>query len=107
MIEAHVQLCAAAGSGGDKLRTPTWIEIVLIGEDNKPIPEEEYALLLPGGTIRSGMLDDQGSVKILDLPPGVCQVSFPNLDKDAWTRVETQSQSADTSTSAQPQGQAA
>ena len=91
-LVAHVQLCKAAGEAGDKLRLRSWIAIQLIGEDDAPIPSEKYAVLLPGGTIREGTLDAQGMARVDDIPSGVCSVSFPNLDKDAWTPVETQSQ---------------
>ena len=91
-LVAHVQLCKAAGEGGDKLRLRSWIEIQLIGEDDQPIPSVNYAITLPGGTIVSGTLDRQGMARVANLPPGMCKVSFPDLDKDAWTPVETQSQ---------------
>lgn len=94
MIDAYVQLCAAAGSGGDKLRTQSWIEVRLVDETNQPVAGETYALQLPGGAVIEGTLDEQGSVRIDALPPGICQVSFPNLDKDAWTAVQTQPSSA-------------
>lgn len=89
---AHVQLCKAAGEAGDKLRLRSWIAIRLVGEDDAPIPNEKYAVLLPGGTLREGTLDEQGTARVENIPSGVCSVSFPDLDKDAWTPVETQSQ---------------
>jgi hypothetical protein len=91
-LVAHVQLCKAAGEAGDKLRLRSWIAIQLVGEDNAGIPNEKYAVLLPGGTVKSGTLDDQGMARVENIPSGVCSVSFPDLDKDAWTPVETQSQ---------------
>jgi hypothetical protein len=90
-LVAHVQLCKAKGEAGDKLRTRSWVEIQLVGEDDSPIPNEKYALKLPGGKLLEGNLDDQGKVRIDGLPPGQCQVAFPDLDKTAWTPVETQS----------------
>jgi hypothetical protein len=101
---AHIQLCAAKGTAGDKLRIPSWIEIQLIGEDDKPIPNIEYNLMLPGGTLRSGKLDDNGCTRVDNLPPGQCQVSFPSLDQEAWTTVDSQSQQTGTT---QQSGQAA
>ena len=90
-LVAHVQLCKAKGEGGDKLRTRSWVEIQLVGEDDSPIPNEKYALKLPGGKLLEGTLDGQGKVRIEGLPPGQCQVAFPGLDKTAWTPIETQS----------------
>lgn len=88
---AHVQLCKAKGEGGDKLRTPSWVEIELVGEDDSPIPGEKYTIELPGGRLVEGTLDDQGTVRIEGIPPGLCRVSFPDLDKSAWTPIEAQS----------------
>lgn len=97
-LVAHVQLCKAAGEAGDKLRLRSWIAIQLIGEDDAPIPNEKYAVILPGGTIVSGTLDDQGMARVENIPSGVCSVSFPDLDKDAWTPVETQSTTTEAAT---------
>lgn len=101
---AHVQLCHEPGKAGDKLRLHSWIEVQLVGEDDSPIPGEAYEIRLPGGTLVSGTLDDQGSVRIDALAPGTCKVSFPNLDKDAWTPIETTSTNESTAATA---GQAA
>ena len=87
---AHVQLVQQQGQAGDKLRLRTWIEVQLIGEDDKPIPYQNYVVILPGGTTKSGTLDENGSVRIDGIPAGTCKVSFPDLDQDAWTPVETQ-----------------
>ena len=88
---AHVQLVSEKGKAGDKLRLRTWIEVQLIGEDDKPIPYAKYAIALPGGAMKSGALDENGSVRIEGIPAGTCKVSFPDLDQDAWTPVETKS----------------
>jgi len=90
-LVAHVQLCKAAGEAGDKLRLRSWIEIQLIGEDDQPIPGEQYAIEVPGGKVVSGTLNAEGLARLDGIPGGICKVSFPNLDKDAWTPLETQS----------------
>ena len=87
-LTANVQLCKAAGTAGDKLRMRTWIAIELVGEDDQPIPSVAYAVTLPGGTVKEGKLDAKGSVEFLQVPPGVCKVSFPELDQEAWVGVE-------------------
>jgi hypothetical protein len=91
-LVAHVQLCKAKGEGGDKLRLPSWVEIELLGEDDSPIPGEKYALKLPGGKLVEGTLDKEGKVRIDGIPPGQCQVSFPDLDKGAWSPIQAQSE---------------
>ena len=101
---AHVQLCHAPGQAGDKLRLRSWIEVQLAGEDDAPIPNEAYEIRLPGGTLIKGTLDENGSVRIDDIPPGTCQVSFPKLDQDAWTPIEASTGNANANAS---NGQAA
>lgn len=62
-----------------------WIEIALVGEDNRPIAGEAYVVALPDGSHRSGLLDRHGCARIDDLPTGgPCKVCFPALDRDAW-----------------------
>ena len=89
---ANVQLNATQGKGGDTLRLPAFIIVELIGEDDQPIPSEDYAIALPGGKVVTGTLDANGRVKLEGIPAGTCQVSFPKLDKEAWVPVETRSE---------------
>jgi len=101
---AAIQLCDVAGQAGDKLRLRSWIEIQLLGEDDSPIPNEAYEIRLPGGELVTGTLDGTGTVRIDGIPPGTCRISFPNLDKDAWTPVATQASASSTGST---EGQAA
>lgn len=62
-----------------------WIEIELVGEDDKPIPNEAYRLRLPDGRLVEGFLDSNGFARIAELPKGgACEVCFPQLDGAAW-----------------------
>ncbi|HVG08951.1 MAG TPA: hypothetical protein VNM67_14705 [Thermoanaerobaculia bacterium] len=90
-LVAHVQLCEAKGEGGDKLRIRSWVEVELVGMDDSPIPNEPYEIELPGGKLVKGKLNGQGKVRLEGIPPGRCRVSFPGLDKSAWTPTESQS----------------
>jgi type VI secretion system secreted protein VgrG len=63
----------------------SWIEIQLNDEEGNPIPGEPYKITLPDGTtIADGTLDNKGFARVDNIDPGTCQVTFPNLDKDAW-----------------------
>ncbi|HEY3744193.1 MAG TPA: hypothetical protein VGL53_30315 [Bryobacteraceae bacterium] len=65
-----------------------WLQIELVGEDDKPIPWEEYKVILPDGTETDGYLDQDGFAGFEGIPQsGSCKISFPNLDKDAWEEV--------------------
>jgi len=62
-----------------------WIEVKLLGEDDSPIPDAEYQVVLPNGDVARGFLDDQGTARIEGIhPAGECKVTFPGMDKDAW-----------------------
>jgi hypothetical protein len=61
------------------------IEIELLDPDRNPVPGENWVLLLPDGSRRSGRLDQRGYVKITDVPESGCQVCFPRLDARAWS----------------------
>lgn len=65
----------------------SWIEIELVGEDDKPIPGEKYQIETPDGTKASGTLDKDGFARVEGFSPGDCKVSFPKLDKEAWEKM--------------------
>ena len=65
-------------------REISWIEIKLIGEDDKPLPSQAYKVTLPDDSICEGTLDHEGFARIEGFPPGSCTISFPDLDEDAW-----------------------
>jgi type VI secretion system secreted protein VgrG len=65
----------------------TWIEIELVDESDRPMPGERYELKLPNGKIRKGTLDANGVARVENIPPGACEVCFPNLDAEAWEEI--------------------
>ncbi|HEX5046091.1 MAG TPA: hypothetical protein VFX89_03140 [Gammaproteobacteria bacterium] len=62
----------------------SWIEIELVDEANEPVPGEVYEITLPDGSVAKGTLDGKGFARVEGIEPGTCQVTFPDLDKDAW-----------------------
>lgn len=64
----------------------TWIEIKLVDEQGDPVPGEKYEVKVPDGTLATGTLDEKGYAKISGIDPGTCDISFPNLDKQAWSK---------------------
>jgi type VI secretion system secreted protein VgrG len=64
----------------------SWVEIELVGEDESPIPGERYRVELPDGTVAEGTLDENGCARVDGIDPGNCNITFPNLDQDAWER---------------------
>ena len=65
-----------------------WIEIEMVGEDDKPIVGERYRIALPDGTtVDEGTLNEKGFARIEGFEPGSCKISFPNLDAKAWKKL--------------------
>jgi hypothetical protein len=66
----------------------TWIEIVLMDDDDPPkaVPFRRYRVELPDGSAREGALDAYGRAMLVGIDPGTCQVSFPDFDEKDWGR---------------------
>ena len=64
-----------------------WVEIYLVDGDNEGIPGQRYLIISPDGRQHRGYTDSLGSARITRLPPGTCQVSFPDLDAGACQQV--------------------
>lgn len=80
-VGAVVQPCSFA----EPAKPVFWIEIELVGEDDAPLPWEEYLVKLPDGQEVGGYLDGEGHARLEGLStPGNCLISFPALDREAW-----------------------
>lgn len=80
-FDAVVQPCPLAAAA----TPPHWLEIELLGEDDKGIPHEPFLVRLPDGQEVAGYLDAAGLARLDGIvSAGTCQVSFPERDKDAW-----------------------
>jgi type VI secretion system secreted protein VgrG len=73
------------GSDEDRDKKKSWIEIELVDDHKDPVPGEKYRITLPDGeTVAEGTLDEKGLARVDGIEPGTCQITFPDLDKDAW-----------------------
>ena len=62
-----------------------FIEINMVDSDGNPVAGEAYKVTLPDGTtVADGTLDSKGHARVDNIDPGNCQVTFPNVDQDAW-----------------------
>jgi hypothetical protein len=85
-VGAVVQPCPLA----ERTQPLFWIEIELVGEDDQPLPWEEYLVLLPDGRQVGGYLDGEGHARLDGLAmAGDCMLSFPALDREAWDFIAT------------------
>lgn len=64
----------------------SWIEVVLKDDEGAPVPYERYRVVLPNGRAINGFLDENGYAKVAGIPDGNCEVTFPDLDLEAWGR---------------------
>lgn len=62
----------------------TWIELELVGMDDKPVTGELYEIIVPDGRVYRGSTDQNGLGRVEGFEPGTCKIRFPNLDQDAW-----------------------
>jgi hypothetical protein len=66
------------------VKNKTWIGIELVDDKGKPVPGEQYRIVLPDGSQEEDRLDAQGRAHINNIDPGECQISFPNVDAREW-----------------------
>lgn len=60
-----------------------WIEVQIQYEDGSPF-DGSYAVLLPNGRKTEGTPNADGLVRIEDVDPGSCKLSFSQLDASVW-----------------------
>ncbi len=65
----------------------SWVELELVDEDGKPVPNARYQLCFSDGTERSGTLGDDGRGREEGIQAGTCKVTFPDYDAAEWDAV--------------------
>lgn len=61
-----------------------FVEIMLVDDAGKPVAGEVYEIKLPDGSVASGTTDEKGMARVENIDSGSVDISFPELDKDAW-----------------------
>ena len=61
-----------------------WVEIMLVDDAGQPLAGESFEIKLPDGSVATGTTDEKGKGRVDHIDPGSVDISFPNLDKDAW-----------------------
>ncbi|WP_394845905.1 hypothetical protein LZC95_00395 [Pendulispora brunnea] len=69
--------------GGEK---GDWVEIVAVDEEGVPVSGVRYRVTLSNGAVREGMVNEKGKVRLTDVPPGSCEIEFPELDAKSWSK---------------------
>ena len=75
-----------------------WIEITLVDDMDAPVSHEPYRVQDPDGNLLEGQLDQNGTARIEDIPPGICLVKFPNIDSRDWKFPASEEQAEATKT---------
>ena len=66
----------------------SWIALKLVDEEGNGVPGQRYRVTLTDGTtIAEGTTDETGFAKVPNIDPGSCKITFPTLDRDAWTEL--------------------
>lgn len=69
----------------DKKTKKSWIEIVLVDMENRPVPGEPYRITLPDNSVAEGTLDENGFARVEAFDAGNCKITFPNRDQSVWS----------------------
>lgn len=69
----------------DKKTKKSWIEIVLVDVENRPVPGEPYRITLPDNSVAEGTLDEKGFARVEAFDAGNCKVTFPSRDQSVWS----------------------
>jgi len=73
------------GEEPPKKKEPSFIDILLTDEEGNPVPGERYRVTDSDNKVHEGGLDANGKAHVI-VPEGECEVTFPNLDDEAWDR---------------------
>lgn len=62
-----------------------WISIELKDDQGNPVPNEQYRVTLPDGSVRSGYTDQEGKARVEGIPEGgQADINFPRIHGDEW-----------------------
>lgn len=59
------------------LRFVDWVEVKLVTEEGKIIPNAEYIAYFSDGSEKKGKLDNEGKIMFKGIPPGKIHIEFP------------------------------
>lgn len=62
----------------------TWIEVLIEDEDQQPVANVAYKLVLPDGSVRIGKTNQAGILRYDRIPVGECKLELTELDTQAW-----------------------
>ncbi len=78
----------AAKAAAKQAAQKTFVDLVLLDEDDKPVAGARYRVKDVGGNTFEGSTDGSGAAHVEGLVPGPCAVGFPDYDGGDWWRDE-------------------
>ncbi|MCK5125876.1 MAG: hypothetical protein KAR42_06440 [candidate division Zixibacteria bacterium] len=82
VIEIHGQKFGEEQESG-LLTFRDFFEVKFVDRDEMPLAEKKYVIYLPDGSEQEGETDAEGVVRLEKIPPGGCQVDFPDEEDEA------------------------
>jgi hypothetical protein len=64
----------------DSAEMRTWFSFELLDAGGRPVADEPFCLTLPTGDVIEGKLNQDGQIRVNDVFPGLCRISFPERD---------------------------
>lgn len=64
----------------------TWIEVLVVDEDDVPIAGIDYEIELSDGRVRHGRTSEHGILRHDGMPPGACKVKLLGVEATGWDR---------------------
>lgn len=64
----------------------TWIEVLVVDDDDEPVAGVEYEIVLSDGRVRRGQTSEHGILRHEGMPPGSCKVRLLGVEARGWER---------------------
>lgn len=68
----------------DIIERLTWIEVLIEDQDQQPVANVAYKLVLADGSVRIGKTNEVGILRYEGIPEGECQFELTEVDGQAW-----------------------
>lgn len=71
----------APHQSNDRLDIPlrNYVDLLLLDAEDLPMPGVRYSVVLGNREVASGVLDDNGTARVVELPSPRCRITFPDL----------------------------
>jgi hypothetical protein len=71
---------------GDDRPEDTWIEVLVVDEEDVPVAGIDYEIELSDGRVRRGRTSEHGILRYEGMPPGSCKLKLLSVEAKGWDR---------------------